>query len=201
MQPRSGLVWGLDGLHGTLLSSSADNPSQVGVRLDSGEQLLVPAEMLVRQQDGSAYLPLSPADIEPYRHQHGADEATLVVPVIEEEIVVQKQQVKTGKVRITKVVHEREVVVDEPLQHDRVEVERVPIERLVEEAVPVRYEGDTMIVPIMEEVLVVEKRWMLKEELHIRQQRIERHQPQRMTLRREEAHVEHINLREKQDKE
>jgi uncharacterized protein (TIGR02271 family) len=120
----------------------------------------------------------------------------LVVPVIEEEIDVQKQQVETGKVRITKAVHEREVVVDEPLWRDEVEVERVPIERLVEEAIPVRYEGDTMIVSVMEEVLVVEKRWMLKEEIHLRQRRVERHQPQRVTLRREEAHVEHINLRE-----
>ena len=196
MQPRSGLVWGKDGLRGTLLPSSAHDPSQVGVRLDSGQQLLVPAEMLVLQQDGSTYLPLSPADIESYRHRHGADEAMLVVPIIEEEIDVQTQQVETGKVRITKAVHEREVVVDEPLQRDEVEVERVPIERLVEEAIPVRYEGDTMIVSVMEEVLVVEKRWMLKEELHIRKQRVERHQPQRVTLRREEARVEHINLRE-----
>jgi uncharacterized protein (TIGR02271 family) len=196
MQPRSELVWGKDGLRGTLLPSSAHDPSQVGVRLDSGQQLLVPAEMLVRQQDGSAYLPLSPADIEQYRPRHGADEATLVVPVIEEEVEVHKQQVETGKVRISKVVHEREVVVDEPLLHHEVEVERVPIERLVEEVIPVRYEGDTMIVSVMEEVLVVEKRWMLKEEIHLRQRRVERHQPQRVTLRREEALVEHINLQE-----
>jgi uncharacterized protein (TIGR02271 family) len=151
--------------------------------------------MLELQQDGSAYLPLSSADIEPYCHRHGADEATVVVPVIEEEIDVQTQQVETGKVRITKVVHEREVVVDEPLQRDEVEVERVPVERLVEAAIPVRYEGETMIVSVMEEVLVVEKRWMLKEEIHLRQRRVERHQPQRVTLRREEAHVEHINRR------
>jgi uncharacterized protein (TIGR02271 family) len=169
MQPKSGLVWGLDGLRGTLLPSSDDNLSQVRVQLDSGQQLLVPAKMLERQQDGSAYLPLSSADIEPYRHRHGADEATVVVPVIEEEIDVQTQQAETGKVRITKAVHEREVVVDEPLQRDEVEVERVPIERLVEAAIPVRYEGDTVIVSVMEEVLVVEKRWMLKEEIRLRQ--------------------------------
>jgi stress response protein YsnF len=72
----------------------------------------------------------------------------------------------------------------------------VPIERLVEEAIPVRYEGDTMIVSVLEEVLVVEKRLMLKEELHIRKRRVERHQPQCVTLRHEEARVEHINLKE-----
>jgi stress response protein YsnF len=43
---------------------------------------------------------------------------------------------------------------------------------------------------------VVEKRLMLKEELHIRKRRVERHQPQCVTLRHEEARVEHINLKE-----
>lgn len=118
------------------------------------------------------------------------------MPVIIEEIDIQKRLVETGKVRITKVVHEHEAVVDEPLLRDEVEVERVSIHRLVEEAIPMRYEGETMIVSVMEEVLVVEKRLMLTEELHIRKRRVEMHQPQRVTLRREEARVERENLRE-----
>jgi stress response protein YsnF len=48
------------------------------------------------------------------------------------------------------------------------------------------------IISIAEEVLVVEKRWMLREEIHIRTQRIETHQPQRITLRSEEVQVEHV---------
>ena len=195
-QPISGLVRGKDGLCGTLLQTSSHDPSQVVVRLDSGQQLLIPAETLVRQQDESYYLPLSPVEVAQSQHQSGADHETLVIPVIVEEVDVQKRPVETGKVRITKVVHEREAVVDEPLLRDEVEIERVPIERLVEEVMPVRYEGDTTIVPILEEVLVVEKRLMLKEELHIRKRRVEVRQPQGVTLRREEAHVEHIKLQE-----
>jgi uncharacterized protein (TIGR02271 family) len=179
-----------------MLQTSSHDPSQVLIRLDSGQQLLVPAKMLVPQQDGSYYLSLSLAEVEAYSRQHSADHETLVIPVIMEEIDVQKQLVETGKVRITKVVHERKAVVDEPLLQDEVEVERVPIERLVEEAIPVRYEGDTMIVSVLEEVLVVEKRLMLKEELHIRKRRVERHQPQCVTLRHEEARVERINPQE-----
>jgi uncharacterized protein (TIGR02271 family) len=195
-QPISGLVRGKDGLCGSLLQTSSHDPSQVVIRLDSGQQLLVPAEMLVCQQDGSYYLPLSPTEVEAYSRQHSTAHETLVIPVIVEEVDVQKRSVETGKVRITKVVHERQAVVDEPLLQDEVEVERVPIERLVEEAIPVRYEGDTMIVSVLEEVLVVEKRLMLKEELHIRKRRVERHQPQCVTLRHEEARVEHINSKE-----
>jgi stress response protein YsnF len=39
---------------------------------------------------------------------------------------------------------------------------------MVETAPGIRTEGDVTIVPVLEEVLVVEKRLLLKEELHIR---------------------------------
>ena len=68
----------------------------------------------------------------------------------------------------------------------------MPIQRVVEGPVPVREENGTTIISVVEEVLVVEKRWMLREEIHIRQQRIETHQPQRITLRSEEVQIERV---------
>jgi stress response protein YsnF len=68
----------------------------------------------------------------------------------------------------------------------------VPMQRVVEGPVPVREENGTTIISIVEEVLVVEKRLMLREEIHIRKQRIETHQPQRVTLRSAEVRVERI---------
>jgi uncharacterized protein (TIGR02271 family) len=189
-QPSSELVWGKDGLRGTLLQPS--DISQVEIRLDNGQQLLVPTEMLVRQQDGSYYLSLRPLEVEQFRRRDADSSETLVVPVIVEELEVQKRIVETGKVRITKVVHERETIVDEPFFRDEVEVERVLINRVVDASVPVRYEDDTMIVPIMEEVLVVEKRLVLKEELYIRKRRVETHRPQQVMLRSEEVRVERL---------
>jgi uncharacterized protein (TIGR02271 family) len=115
-----------------------------------------------------------------------------VVPVIAEELDVQKRVVEMRKVRINKVIHEHETVVDEPLFRDEVEVERVLVHQPIEEPVTVRYEDDTIIVPIMEEVLVVQKQLILKEELHIRKRRVETHQPQQLTLRREEARIEYL---------
>ena len=115
-----------------------------------------------------------------------------VVPVLAEELEVQKRRVETGTVRLTKVVHEREVQVDEPLWREEVEVTRVPMQRVVEGPVPVREEQGTTILSVVEEVLVVEKRWMLREEIHIRTQRRETHQPQRITLRSEEVQVKRV---------
>jgi stress response protein YsnF len=66
------------------------------------------------------------------------------------------------------------------------------MQRVVEGPVPVREEQGTTILSVVEEVLVVEKRWMLREEIHIRRQRIEAHQPQQIMLRSEEVQVERI---------
>ena len=66
---------------------------------------------------------------------------------------------------------------DEPLWREEVEVTRVPMQRVVDGPVPVREENDTTIISVVEEVLVVEKRWMLREEIHIRKQRPRRTSP------------------------
>jgi stress response protein YsnF len=44
----------------------------------------------------------------------------------------------------------------------------VPIDKVVDKVPTIRQENDTTIIPVLEEVLVVEKRLVLKEELHIR---------------------------------
>ena len=116
----------------------------------------------------------------------------LVVPVLVEELEVQKRVVETGTVRITKVVHERETLIDEPLVRDNVAISRLPMQRVVEGPIPVREEHGTTIIAVVEEVLVVEKRWILREEIHIRKQRTETHQPQPITLRSEEVQMERV---------
>src|SRR5262247_1525120 len=185
-----------DGLCGTVVSGSPSLPSnaaQVVVQTENGQQFLVPTELLGQQADGSYSLPLRLAELGHSGSEHrGHQDEPMVVPVLVEELEVQKRPVETGKVRITKVVHARETTVDEPLWHDDVAITRVPIQRVVEDPVPVREENGTTIISVVEEVLVVEKRWMLREEIHIRQQRIETHQPQRITLRSEEVQVERV---------
>jgi uncharacterized protein (TIGR02271 family) len=197
MQPLdSTVVYGKDGLRGAVVPGSPStqhDSSQWLIQLDSGQRLLVPAEHFIQQEDGSYYLPLSRIEIE-QQLCHSDDLAgdRLVIPVIADELDVQKQIVETGKVRVTKVVHERETVVDEPLFHDEVEVEHISVNRAVEGPISIRYEDDTLIVPIMEEVLVVQKQLILNEEIHIRKRRIETHHPQQVTLRREEAHIDRL---------
>lgn len=185
-----------DGVWGTVVPGSPllpSNAAQVVVQTESGQQVLVPTDILIQQPDGSYYLPLGLVELEHYGSEHGGHQnEPIVVPVLMEELEVQKRLVETGKVRITKVVHERETLVDEPLFHDNVTITRVPMQRVVDGPVPVREDNGTTIISLVEEVLVVEKRLMLREEIHIRTQRIETHQPQRITLRSEDVQVERV---------
>jgi stress response protein YsnF len=115
------------------------------------------------------------------------DNAQVVVPLFEEKVSIGKRQIVTGRARIAIVTSEREELVDELLRREHVEIERMPVGRFVDHAPEVRQEGDTLIVPVMEEVLVVERRLLLKEEVRVRRvQEAERHQ-ERVKVRRQEV--------------
>ena len=121
-------------------------------------------------------------------------DVTCVVPVIEESLVVDKRVVDQGGYRIVKSVDVREEVVDEPLLTHTVDVERRVIGRLLPsmEVPASRQEGDTWIVSVVEEVLVTEKRLMLKEELHIRRTESVTHHSQTFSLRSENIAIERL---------
>jgi uncharacterized protein (TIGR02271 family) len=194
-------VVGADGIHGTIDTTwwpLDGSKLEVLVQFDDGRQFLVPFEALSRQGDGGYVLNLSASELEHRRVMGSAARGqSLVVPVMVEELDVQKHKIETGRVRISKVVREHEELVDEPLLREEVIIERVPINRFVEEAIPLRSEGDTIIVSLLEEVPVVEKRLMLKEELRITIRRVEAHKPISVALRSEEATVEHIASKDK----
>jgi uncharacterized protein (TIGR02271 family) len=195
--PETVRVTGPGNLRGTIDTAAwpLDNSrAEVLVQLEGGAAALVPLDALVPQDDGSYHLSLDSAAFEQRKAAGGAraSDSPLVLPVIEETLDVHTTPVEKGRVRIRKMVHEREELVDPPLLRDEVVVERVPINRVVEGPIPVRSEGDTLIIPLFEEVLVVERRLLLKEEVHLTKRRVETHTPQRVTLRREEAIVERI---------
>jgi uncharacterized protein (TIGR02271 family) len=125
-----------------------------------------------------------------------AEQEPVRVAVVKEQLAVGTRTVETGRgVRIHKTVSEQPVAIDEELLRDEVEVRHVPVERIVAagDAPATRYEGDTLIVPIFEEVLVVERRLRIKEELHItRHRRHERH-AETVMLKSEQVSVERFD--------
>ena len=94
-----------------------------------------------------------------------------------------RRQVPTGVVRVSRTTQETHRLVEEDLTHEQVEVERIPIGRTVDAVPPVRVEGDVTILPVVEEIVVIERRLVLKEEVHVRR------------IRTSERHVETVVLR------
>ncbi len=114
----------------------------------------------------------------------------VTLPVVEERLDVDTREVVRSTVHIRKSVEEHDEAVEMPLQRKRVEVERVPVGRTVDEAPLERREGDTLIIPVVEEVLVVTKQLVLKEELRITTRVDEHVERQTVTLRREHVEVD-----------
>ena len=114
-----------------------------------------------------------------------------VLPLVEEALRVGKRQVETGRVRVSVSTDVQEQVVRETLRSERAELERVPIGRELavgEPAPALRQEPDgTVVVPVLEEVLVVERRLVLKEEIRMRLVAVDEAVEQPVTGRRQRA--------------
>lgn len=112
------------------------------------------------------------------------------IPVAAEELRVGTRRAVTGRVR----VHVSTLTEDSPVQADlagqRVEVTRIPLDREVTERPDIRTEGDLTVIPVLEEVLFIERRLILREEIHLRRiaetERVETTVP----LRRQQVAIE-----------
>lgn len=123
-------------------------------------------------------------------------DAPLTLEVAEEQLAVGKHSVDTGRgVRIHKTVSEQPVQVDETLLRDAVDVDRVPVDRLVAagETPTPYYDGDTLVVPVLEEVLVLERRVRVREELRITRSRHEQRHQETVVLRSEQVNIERFD--------
>ena len=90
------------------------------------------------------------------------------IPIVVERATIEKQIVPTGRVRITCRVEERLEMLRDELTAQTVDVERVAVNREVDTPPGIRTEGELLIIPVIEQRLVVEKRWVVTEELHVR---------------------------------
>lgn len=112
-----------------------------------------------------------------------------VLPLYAEEVSVARRSVEQRvQVHVRTVTHEHPV--DEVLTHERVEVERVPVGRPVDAIPPDRQEGDTTVISVVEEVVVVHRQLVLREELRVRRVRVTEHHRETVSLRVQQASVE-----------
>lgn len=145
-----------------------------------GLHVSVPLELFSRDSAGSWRVPFGFGGLR--------------IPVIEEQPVVKRRVVDTGGVRVEKSVHTRTEHLEPVLSHEELEVERVPIDALVEDTrrATMRREGETWIFPVLEEVLVVSKQLRLVEEVRVTRRRKVERAHQEVELLREEIDVKRI---------
>jgi len=120
------------------------------------------------------------------------------IPLAAERVVVGTRVRRTGVVRVSTRVERRTTVVDPPLRRQRIEIRRRRVDRFVDRPPEIRREGDTLIVPIVEEVLTT--RLKIVEEVAITLRRSVERRPQRVELRRETAIVERLASNERPSK-
>ena len=109
-----------------------------------------------------------------------------------EELSVGKETVETGRLRVSKQTHTREAFVNESLLSEHAEIETIPVGRQISEMPTVRHEGDTIIIPIVEEVIHTERRLILKEEVRVTRRKTTEQFHDRVTLRYQEAIVTRV---------
>lgn len=113
--------------------------------------------------------------------------------IVSESATLTKRDVVTGKVRVETRTEQVDELVTAALRTENVSVERVPIDREIDAIPSIRTEGDVTIIPIVEEILVVEKRLVLKEEVHIRRAVSHEAVETNVNLRKQHAVVERID--------
>ena len=111
----------------------------------------------------------------------------VVISLHAEEVSVGKRQVATGHVMVSTVTRAREELVEQLLQSERVEVDRVPVGKVIAKMPEVRTEDDTTIIPVVEEVVVLQRQLVLKEEVRVRRIRETQNHQERVVLRGQEA--------------
>lgn len=90
------------------------------------------------------------------------------IPLVEERARVSKRRRATGRVTIKLQTTEESGVLEEAITRESAEIVRTPMDRIVKRAPSIRVEDGVVIVPVIEEELVVRKRLRLKEELRVK---------------------------------
>lgn len=165
--------------------------------------------LLVRNEDALVTVPaeliakvVSPTEVrlavtrDAVRRRIGAAASTaddrdqVRVPIHEERLRTTIEPIDLGEVRIHKTVEHVPETVTRLVEREELEIERVPLDRLLDQPVEPYRDGEWLVVPVMEEVLVVTRQLVLTEEVRIRTKRVTEEQEVYEVLRREHVSIE-----------
>lgn len=172
------LIHDRDGRPGTVEAVTDD---ALRVRLPDGVVVELAPSLVARTDDGTYRADLRFADLD-----------THVLREVEERVEVRTEARETGRVVARTVTDTVEEPVDAAGWREAVEVERVPVGRPVDAPEAPREEGDVTVIPVYEEVLVIRKQLVLREEVRLTRRRELIPGPSHVALRRQHVEVERL---------
>ena len=119
-------------------------------------------------------------------------DGTARLDIVEERLRVAKRAVDRGGVRVSTEVETTDELVSLALRQQTASVERVAVDRVVETAPEPRLDGDTIIIPIIEERPVVTTQLVVTEEIRVRLAEETRTEERAVPLRRERVRIDEI---------
>ena len=190
-------------------SDATEQPDRMIVRSDDGRWRYSIPLMFISTIDQGAFSPIVQLRLDPDELTHYVAEAlparpratrtdtsapppapeeepALRVPLVVEELVVRKEPLLLGKVHIHKGVETVEQRMQVPVYHEEAAIERIP---------PEQYDGsapndpNVVIVPVIEERLVVRKERVVTEYIRIRKALVAKPYEVCGTVRREVAEL------------
>lgn len=161
----------------------SQDESSLIVRLEDQSLAYVPIRYLQKKDEDHYHLAMSFRDLEKAPTYH-------VMPVVEERPVIQKKKVETEKISIRKKVEQKPKTVEETLSREEVRIERRTVHEIRPTPAEPRIEGSFHIIPVQEEILVVEKRFLVREEIWIEKVHVQHNEKITVDLRSENVTID-----------
>lgn len=124
-----------------------------------------------------------------------SEDRDINVPVVEEELSVDKQRRETGRVQVHTNTVEEQQSVNIPVTREHVEVERVPVDKElpVDQINVQNMQNRDIVMPVMGEEVVAEKRPVVKEEIRIHKEPVTETERVSDTVRKERVNIEGLD--------
>jgi uncharacterized protein (TIGR02271 family) len=116
----------------------------------------------------------------------------LRLPIVAEEVRFSKREIVGERVLIRRRVVTADRTIDAALRRDRIEIERRPVDQVTDVPPPIRREGDTIVIPCVDEELVITRRYRVREELCARTISETARDSRIARLRRQELEIERL---------
>ncbi|MEA2575769.1 MAG: hypothetical protein QOH93_3067 [Chloroflexia bacterium] len=133
-----------------------------------------------------------PANPTPRVEDERVEAEKIVVPLVDEHLEVRKQWVQSGEVVVRKTVQTSQQTIPVELLYEEVQVDRVPVNRPLADGEQTQpwWDGEVMVVPVIEEEIVVSKRLVLREEVRISKRKSVRHETVSDSIRNQQVYID-----------